>query len=65
MASSRNHFIQINDASTVTVKATLMVQEPVLEVGTVTGPGIFNVQLSPDQFELISATDTVVLLSGH
>ena len=65
MSSSRSHFLQINDGSEITVKATLRAGENAVEIGSVTGPGLFNIDISPQQFELISNADTVVILSGN
>lgn len=65
MSSSRNHYLQINDGSAITVRATLRSGEPFTDIKTVTGPGLFTIQLSPQQFELESNSDTTVILSGN
>lgn len=65
MSSSRSHFLQVNDGSQITVRATLRTGEAVVEIGSITGPGIFNIDISPQQFELVSNADTVVILSGN
>lgn len=65
MSSSRQHFLQIMDESAVTVRVTLDVGGSFVEIETVTGPGIFKIEVSPQQFELVSNMDTVVVLSGN
>ena len=65
MSSSRQHFLQINDGSSVTVRVTLDVGESFVEIETVTGPGIFKIEVSPKKFEIVSNMDTIVVLSGN
>lgn len=65
LSSSRIHFLQINDDSSITLKATLDIQSDFVDLETVTGPGIFSITLSPQQFELTASTNTTVVLSGN
>lgn len=65
LMASRNHFVQINDGSSVTVKASLGSDQPVIEIDTITGPGIFSLSISPEKFELLASSNTTVILSGN
>lgn len=65
MSATRNHYLQINDSSTITLKATLDIKTPFTDLETITGPGIFSITISPQQFELLSDANTKVVLSGN
>ena len=64
MDRSRNHYLQITDNSSVTVRVSLVIGHPFVELETVTGPGLFEINASASEFELESSADTTVILSG-
>lgn len=65
MSSTRHHFFQINYNSSVTVRATLMIGASPIDIETITGPGLFRLEISPQQFELVSNNNATVILSGN
>lgn len=65
LKNASHHFLQINDVAEITVRATLSIGDPVVDIGVFTGPGIFPLTLSLKQFELVANADTVAVLSGN
>ena len=64
LESARTHYIQIDDSSTVTIRATLESNGQVVELDTVTGPGLFSIPAVVCQFEMESDSNTSIVVCG-